>query len=535
MTGTRELHFIAVSFFPSVEGNCAFYYLTQPVRTFTCNPYHELSDGIRLQCSGHAPVNTTISILWYRSPGREGEPVEELGDRTRRVRITRRRAPQILSSRLAVFSLDGATQYWCQVAVEDGNETVLLEESSRVCLLPEEAYRNLPPCPPTAFLADAQSRCATDRPPDVTPTQCTPPSAPPTMTRPPNPPPSLTAHSPLPSTAVTTTTPNDSSSGSVNISSGGSPRRGDTIPEWGYALVALGIGGVVITGVVSMVTAGILCYRRQRRGSVKAATTGMCTTVYTMYNSCSYFFMSVCVMVKIPISHTHLGQPQDRIHAVQPSISIITTSPSGRTWHAPPSHLSVSRQPSNDSQYTTIDVVTPRQGAIPTISRGNGTQANGTRAEGRVPEGRLPGARATTEGAMAASRPVEADTDSDQQQSHRMPASPTNGHRTPVAARVLEDDRVYHIVDPSKCDPTPTVSPYTTPVSPQPSPKRSKPHVPAKPQRLQLPLLTDSGPYYCNDGTPPSPRQYQALSPQTRDYISVYSTTEKQQDTHSPT
>ncbi len=229
-----------------MKTECDFYYLGQPPQELPCNPYHELSQAVRIECTVGGPVNTTFAIHWYRSPGLNGDCVQRLTSRTSRVRVTRRAAPTFLTSRFSDSRLDGETrEYWCQ-AVAMNNQMVLLEESSHTVLRTEEAYSTLPPCPLTTFLADIQPRCATEIPMEVTPTACMPPSM------------------DVPSPPSVNVTQNGSLMESVNATAGDS--RDGVLSPWGVGGIALAIGGVVIIGVVSMVIAGCLyCKRRNKK------------------------------------------------------------------------------------------------------------------------------------------------------------------------------------------------------------------------------------------------------------------------------
>ncbi len=227
-----------------------------------------------------------------------------------------------------------------------------------------------------------------------------------------------------------------------------------------------------------------------------------------------------------------------------------------------PPHLTVTRQPSNDSQYTTIPVNTPSEEGRGNTDHGSGAQANGTRREGEEPV-----AIATREGAATSATPGAEDSNLDTRArptrgKHRQPlaratakvstarlspptvltsaphnsnharASPSHGSPTPPATK-LEDGHVYHGLDQSKRDDSST---YTTPSHgpPKVKGKRNGLRVPSKPLHLQINTLTASGDY-CNDAPSSTAQRYQALSPQTRDYISLYSTADVDQDVQSPT
>ena len=246
---------------------CEYYYLTQPIQKFTCNPYHQLNPRIRLQCTAYAVDNLAYEIQWFRL-NQDGKSVLT---NARAVRIRMNINQNILRSWMTVFNLNesSAGVYWCQIVVlqETGLRGRALEPSQESTVEVPQEYDGLPPCP-FHPLHDARTACAEDIVPQSDPTV---PSTPTTLDdgR------VLTPLLPQPTASVSPVScvlPNPSVSPATqqfhcdDTLFGQSPTQASTgVPPWGYGLL---VGGVTIGILAISVCLVVVVVRRRLRPKV---------------------------------------------------------------------------------------------------------------------------------------------------------------------------------------------------------------------------------------------------------------------------
>ena len=240
---------------------CGFYYLTQPIQTFTCNPYHQLSSRIRLECIAYAVDNVPYEIQWLRS----NQSDQSVLTNTNGVRIRNNIHKNILRSRLTIFSVNenDAGIYWCQIVLlqDDRPRERTLKPSQETLLEAPYKYDGLPPCPPTS-LHDARTACAGDRDRVA--------QADPTMPLTPDPnvddgsvltpsvPTPVSCVLPTPLTSPTTHCDDPLLSESPTPASAG-------IPSWAYGLLIGGAAvGILATSVCVVVVVAVVAQRRRR-------------------------------------------------------------------------------------------------------------------------------------------------------------------------------------------------------------------------------------------------------------------------------
>ena len=422
----------------------------------TCNPYNAINNALRLECNAYSSNTTAYEIQWYRILNTENSTVEQLTSDLMDVRVfvSRNRQGAFQMSRLRIRSPSGNDTgvYWCQIAVMEVNEmTELLSPSQKTKLQPPEFYSQLSPCP-FSELDESTVRCAME--PFDTPSQVMSSTLPPLS-------------SPLPtrssSDSISTFTTLKATM-STNNSSVVTDSMGRAPDQVLYGVIA-SVGVVLVAGIITLVLIAIICHRKCTRQ--KASREGH----NGMPNLASMFEYTLIYSVNLYLTGTIQEVYIQARESTAEQLRRPLFPPAATVQNTPLPHLSVARQPSNDSQYT----------EVPSRSRKCGA-------------GRISLCRHDTVGTVS----------SDLQDQHV-----THDYKAPTATKMIQDGHVYHTVDPNKCKD----QSYTS-LSP------TRLALPERPRHLRLPLTASDS--YTNDV------MYKDLSPQTRDYMSIYATTEKQ-------
>ena len=231
---------------------CLHYYLSQPFFQLTCNPYHDLTPRLLLECNAYG--ETKYELQWFRQHKvkaadsvQDFEP-ELLSQSTRRISISMRTTNNFTKTRLVISKplTEHIGIYWCQIGIGRDNITNdYLQPSQQITILPEDSYNGLPPCSPDVFLFDATSRCATEPPPKQVSSSDTPPTA-------------TSSSSTQENGNENTNDPTSpwSMQPSVTGSFTEETENSPIIPYWSYALIAT---GVVAVAAVLLLTGLCLC------------------------------------------------------------------------------------------------------------------------------------------------------------------------------------------------------------------------------------------------------------------------------------
>jgi hypothetical protein len=288
------------------QDECTVSFITQPPSSVPCNPFNDEFNNLQLECNIITPVNSSIKISWYYQPNYNASAVKL--KRNARYRIPKKinlyNGYQSIRSRITVIDVNNEDSgyYWCQATIYNeaiNNKEIEVSPCQVTTLRKSDYYSDMPPCSDTYFTSP-EFYCVY---PEFVDHKC-----------------SFFLKNNETSSLVSSVAPATISSVAPTVTPSITNKISEQISANIYVsliIPSLGLPLIIICSFFACFGVFYICKKRNRRNKKRTPSTAETATTHYI--------------------------PTTTVTQLSPVVTLPI-----------PNHLSVSRQPSSDSQYTQL-------------------------------------------------------------------------------------------------------------------------------------------------------------------------------------